>query len=95
MDTKTEKRQSVAGNRHWGGNTAELPNYEANAGHAIVVYAKFLSGCDPEVIPRVSRDRSRRCGTEIPRDFGIKSGSRPLSPLDFRIEKKNIFEFRM
>jgi hypothetical protein len=86
--TKTEKRQWLAGNRQWAGSTADLPNYEANAGHGIVVYAKFLAGCDPEVIPRSIPERSRRCGTEIPRDLGIRSGSRPLSPLDFGIKKK-------
>ena len=79
LGTKTENRQSVAGNRHLAGSTAELRNYEANAGYGIVVYAKFLVGCDPEVIPRGSRDRSRRDPEEVARrSRGISGSGRDL-----------------
>jgi hypothetical protein len=91
MDTKTEKRQSVAGNRHWGGNTAELPNYEANAGHGIVVYAKFLSGCDPESVPGSIPEMWHRDPERFRDQVGISSAK----SFRFQDQEKKIFEFRM
>jgi hypothetical protein len=61
--------------------------------------SELLIPRDPEVIPSQIRDhpeRSRQGSRSkfgiIPIEFGIKSGSRLLSPLDFGIAKK-YFQF--
>jgi hypothetical protein len=53
---------------------------------------------DPDWIPKEFRDdpdpipaRSRTTFGMIPAEFGIKSGSNPVSPLDFGIKKNNSF----
>jgi hypothetical protein len=50
----------------------------------------FGSRGDPERSPGLIPERSRSWLRMIPTRFGIRSGSRRLSPLDFGI-KKNIF----
>jgi hypothetical protein len=45
---------------------------------------------DPELESGLIPSRSRRGGQAIPSRFGIKSGSRRVSPLDFGIRKKNL-----
>jgi len=49
---------------------------------------RFDPDGDPDQVPGLIPERSRRWLEVIPTMFGIKSGSRRLSPLDFGIKKK-------